>query len=290
MSRRCSVFVALLALALTAGNGGPIRQLSYDPDAPVVELFDGEAAGQLSLRMVAQNPKSGLVFVTNRTTEMLSVSVPQAVAGIHILPQFGAGLGNQNGFGQQSGFGQQNGFGNNQAGGNGMGQNVGGTLGAMGNNQGFPGGPGGINGLNQNGGNPNGNGFFSIPPGKTVQLQLRSVCLSYGRPDPSTAMKYKLIRVEDQTSDPVLQELLAGINERTDRDAVQAAAWHLANDLTWEQLARLSNQRLPGVVTPMFSTTTVRNAQSLVETAEKLASARPAASTQPVAVTAPRTR
>lgn len=282
MSRRWSAFVALLAVALTAGNTGPIRQLSLDPEARVVDLFEGEKDRQLGLRMVAQNPKSGLVFVTNRSPESLTVAVPKAVIGVHILPQFGQGQG----LGNQNGFGQGNGFGNQQAGGGGgLGQNTGGTLGPMGNNQGFPGQQNGANGLN-----PAGNGFFSIPPGKTVQLQLRSVCLSYGRPDPTPAMKYKLVRVEDQVSDPVLQELLAGINERSDRDAVQAAAWHLANGLSWEQIAKISNQRLAGVFTPMFSAGEVRNANLLVETARKLVESRPEETPQPVAVTTPRTR
>lgn len=275
MSRRWSALIALLAVALTAGNTGAIRQLSLDPEAPVVDLFQGEQDGKLGLRMVAQNPKSGLVFVTNRSPESLTVAVPKAVIGVHILPQFGQlqGPGNQNG------FGQANGLGNNQAGGGGLGQNTGGTLSPMGGNQGFPGLQNGANGLN-----PAGNGFFSIPPGKTVQLQLNSVCLSYGRPDPTPAMKYKLVRLEDQVSDPALQELLAGINERTDRDAVQAAAWHLANGLSWSQIAQLSEQRLPGVVTRMFSPADVRNAQSLVETAKDIARTRPAEASQPVAL------
>jgi hypothetical protein len=281
MSRRWSAIAAVLAVVLTAGNTGPIRQLSLDREARVVDLFEGERDGQLGLRMVAQNPKSGLVFVTNRSPESLTVAVPKAVVGIHILPQFGQGPG----LGNQNGFGQGNGLGNGQAGGGGgLGQNTGGTLGPMGNNQGFLG-QNGANGLN-----PAGNGFFSIPPGKTVQLQLNSVCLSYGRPDPTPSMKYKLVRVEDQVSDPALQELLAGINERSDRDAVQAAAWHLANGLSWEQVAKLSNQRLPGVITPMFTDSEVRNARSLVESAKELAEARPEETPQPVAVSTPRIR
>lgn len=281
MSRRWSAFVALLAVVLTAGNTGPIRQLSLDPEARVVDMFDGEKEGQLGLRMVAQSPKSGLVFVTNRSPESLTVAVPKAVVGIHILPQFGQGQG----LGNQNGFGQGNGLGNNQAGGGGgLGQDTGGTLGPMGNNQGFLG-QNGANGLNSAG-----SGFFSILPGKTVQLQLRSVCLSYGRPDPMPAMKYKLVRVEDQVSNPALQELLAGINERSDRDAVQAAAWHLANGLSWEQIANLSNQRLPGVFTPMFTAGEIRKGRTLVETAKEVAEARPEETPQPVAVSTPRTR
>lgn len=284
MSRRWSVLVALLAVGLTAGNTGPIRHLTLDPTAPVIDLFDGEEAGRLSLRMVAQSPKTGLVFVTNRSPEMLTVAVPTAVAGIHILPQFGPlqAQGFQNGFGQGTGAGNT-GFGNSQAGANGLAQTTGGSLSPMGN-QGFPNGQ-----VGQSGQNP-GNGFFSIPPGKTVQLQLQSVCLNYGRPDPTPAMKYKLVRLEDQVSAPALQELLAGINERSDRDAVQAAAWHLANGLSWEQIAQLSTQRLPGVKTPMFTAAEVRSAQSLVETAETQAKSRAVASSQPVAARTTRPR
>lgn len=272
-----AALMACLAVCCIAGNTGPIRKLTLNPEARVVGLFEGEAAGELGLRLVAQSAKAGSVFVTNTTDAPLTVAVPDAVAGIHIHPQLGQGFpfgqAGPGGLGNSSGLGQ--GLGQSGSG-NSLGQGTGGTLSGTGS-QGFPGGQNGI-------GNGNGNGFFSIPAGKTVQLQLNSVCLHYGRPDPTPVMKYKLVSVESQVSSPALRELLAGIGPRSDRDATQAAAWHLANELPWDKIARIPTQPTPGVVRPLFSSADVKAAQQLVADAEQSVADQPAVTAeQPVA-------
>ena len=257
----CSLSLFLLCL-IGAGTGA-ITKLTLDPDAPVVELFDGIERGQIEVRMVALNPYEGKVFVTNRTDKPLTVAIPKAIVGVHVLPQVGNNGGN--------GFFGNNGN-NNQSnnGANGQAQGVGGALGAMGNGNGLPNAPGGM----QN--NFPGNNFFSIPPEKTVQLGLRSVCLNHGRPEPSAGMKYRLTKVESFTTDPVLQQLLEDYSPRTNKDVQQAAAWHLANGLSWKQLANLTEQRIPGVAVPLFTKTQLDSARELVERAKKNAAERPA--------------
>ena len=186
-----------------------------------------------------------------------------------ILPQVGNNAGN--------GFFGNNGN-NNQAnnGANGQAQSAGGILGAIGNGNGngngngFPNAPGGMNN------NFPGNNFFSIPPEKTVQLDLRSVCLNHGRPNPNAGMKYRLTKVESYTTDPVLQQLLEDYSPRTNKDVQQAVAWHLANGLSWKQLANLTEQRIPGVNVPLFTTTQLDSARELVEQAKQNAEKRPA--------------
>ena len=228
----CSLSLSLLCL-VGAGTGS-IKKLTLDPDAPVVELFDGVAQGQIDVRMAMMNPYDGKVFFTNRTDKPLTVAIPKAVVGVHLLPQAGNNAGN--------GFFGNNGN-NNQAnnGANGQAQSAGGILGAIGNGNGngngngFPNAPGGMNN------NFPGNNFFSIPPEKTVQLGLRSVCLNHGRPNPNAGMKYRLTKVESYTTDPVLQQLLEDYSPRTNKDVQQAVAWHLANGLSWKQLANLTD-------------------------------------------------
>ncbi len=259
----CSLSLSLLCL-IGAGTGS-IKKLTLDPDAPVVELFDGIEQGQIDVRLAVLNPYEGKVFVTNRTDKPLTVAIPKAVVGVHVLPQVGNNAGN--------GFFGPNGN-NNQAnnGANGQAQGVGGALGAMGNGNGngLPNAPGGMQNKFP------GNNFFSIPPEKTVQLGLRSVCLNHGRPEPHANLKYRLTKVESHTTDPVLQQLLEDYSPRTNKDVQQAAAWHLANGLSWKQLANLTEQRIPGVAVPLFTKSQLDSARELVERAKQNAAERPA--------------
>jgi hypothetical protein len=262
LSQPVMVFVlSLMCVSLTAAGGGSIRKLTLDPDAPVIELFDGLEHGQFAARMSMQNAHEGRVFLTNRTDKALTVAVPKAVVGIHVLPQFGANGGNN-----VNPFGNSNGAANNNAA-NGQAQGVGGVLGALGNangaGNGFPNVPGGMQ--NQ----MPGNNFFSIPAEKTVQLSVRSVCLNHGRPEPTAGMKYQLTKVETFITDPVLQQLLEDYTPRINKSAQQAAAWHLANGLSWKQLANLSQQHMPGVSTPLFTKAQVDAARELVEQARQ---------------------
>ncbi len=257
----CSLSLSVLCL-IGAGTGS-IKKLTLDPDAPVVELFDGIDKGQVDVRVAMANPYEGKVFFTNRTDKPLTVAVPKAVVGVHVLPQAANNAGN--------GFFGNNGN-NNQPnnGANGQAQSAGGNLGAVGNGNGFPNAPGGMNN------NFPGNNFFSIPPEKTVQLDFRSVCLNHGRPNPTAGMKYRLTKVESYTTDPVLQQLLEDYSPRTNKDVQQAAAWHLANGLSWKQLANLTQQRIPGVAVPLFTKPQLDAARELVEQAKKNAAERPA--------------
>ncbi len=278
--------VAVTAGDLSAANrpakSSPIiRQLSVDESAPVVALFDGVDDGKLQLRMSAHSPQLSHVYIKNLTDEPLTVALPKAAVGVHILPQFqnpGNGFGNnqfgngQNLFGNQFGNQNQNQAGNNQS----RGQSVSGMFQPFnGNQQGFFNNQGNGNGNGFNG-QGNGNGFFSIPPEKTVQLKMRTVCLNQGAPDPNTGMKYELRRLEAEVTNPALQELLERYTVRVDPDAMQAAAWHLANGLSWNQISNLGgNDLVRAAGGKMFDANTIKQAQSLVELAETAAKDRP---------------
>lgn len=265
---RASMAVALCAvcISLMGASRGSITRLTLDPDAPVVDLFDGIEQSQIDVRLVAQNANAGRIFITNKTDKPLSVSIPKGLVGVQILPQF-----NGNGFGNQNGFGQGTfGGGLNQGGQTGQAQAVGGNASPLGGG-GFPGG-------GNNGGFPGmqgGPGFFSIPPEKTVQIAMNSVCLNYGRREPHAGMKYQLTRAETVYTDPALIQLLEDYSPRTNRDVQQAAAWHLANGLSWDQIAQLTDQKVPGNPTALFTAQTVQSARGLVEQTKKIAAERP---------------
>lgn len=275
--RTAVILMAASISCLIAAGSGSITRLSVDPEASVVPMFEAIESGQIQVRMTAMNPREGRVFFTNKTDKPLTIAVPKAIVGMHVLPQVGnAGNGL---FGPAAGNN-----GNNQGNaGAGLAQSVGGILGAIGNNAPGVNGFGNVNGN----GNANGNGingfgnlpagnFFSVPPEKTVQLAFRSVCLNHGRPDPNPGMKYQVTKLESYTSDPVLQQLLENDSSTTNRDAQQAAAWHVANGMSWSALAGLTTQPVPGVKAPLFKKSQLEAAKKLVEAAEKDAHNRPA--------------
>lgn len=260
----------VLCLALMGASRGSITKLTLDPDAPVVDLFDGLAKDQVEVRLVAQNAHEGKIFITNKTDKPLTVAIPKGLVGVPVLAQIGFNGGNNGNLFGQNQLNGQNGQNNGQT------QAVGGNASPLGPNGGLNGNGAFPNAPNQFNNNfPNAIGFFSIPPEKTVQIGLNSVCLNYGRREPSAGMKYQLVKAETVTTDPVLIQLLEDYSPRTNREAQQAAAWNLANGLTWEQIGQLTDQKIPGSPTPLFSAAQLKGAKSLVEQAKKSAAERP---------------
>jgi hypothetical protein len=267
----CFVASGAICVALMGANRGAITKPTLNPDAPVVELFEGIDKDQFEARLVAQNAHDGKIFITNKTDKALTVAVPKGLVGVQILAQAPNNQFNQIGMGNGMGIGMNNGM----QGQNGAAQSVGGNAGIMGQNGQQNGAQNGNNGFNQGNNQFPGGFMFSIPPEKTVQLAFNSVCLNYGRREPHAGMKYKLAKAESVTTDPVLLQLLEDYSPRTARDAQQAAAWHLANGLTWEQIAQLMDEKIPGNPTPYFSAQQIQAAKTLVEKSEKSAADRP---------------
>ncbi|HUQ72144.1 MAG TPA: hypothetical protein VM165_21640 [Planctomycetaceae bacterium] len=279
-------FTVLAAVGvLSAANTGPITKLKLDPQAEVVPLFEGRDDGRFDVRMSALNAHQANVVIANKTDAPLTVALPKAAVGVHVLPQFNQA----NGFfqgpgGQQQGQQQQ-----------GQGQN--GNMAAIGNTAQSTGGPmsGVLNTGPGQGQGQNANpfnfpsvpaewvnkaelasfaGFATIPAGKSIQLQMRTVCLHYGRPEPIAKMTYRLTPVEEFTTDPVLAELLENYSPRTNEDAMQAAAWHVANGMSWDKLAQLPQSGLAATGARLFNRRDVSDAQSLVQHAEGTAKVR----------------
>ena len=270
MSRRKLYHVAfccLLGVAAFGASRGAITKLTLNPDAPVVDLFEGKDQGQFDVRLVAMNAHEGRIFITNKTDKPLSVSVPAGLVGVQVHPQFG--IPQQGGIGNFFGNGQQNPQQGQQ-----QNQSVGGNAGPMNGNGvgvGFQNGNGFQNGQMQG----NGLNFFSIPPEKTVQLAFNSVCLNYGRREPHAGLKYELVKADSLTTDPVLLQLLEDYSPRTNREAQQAAAWHLANGLSWDKIAQLKDEKVPGDPRPLFTAQQIQAGRQLAEQAQKKAADRP---------------
>ena len=99
---------------------------------------------------------------------------------------------------------------------------------------------GGLGGL---GGMPG--GAFSVPPEKTKIMRITTVCLEHGKKEPSSRMAYKLVALETFSTDPKLQSLLEALGRgELPQKVAQAATWHVANGLTWEELSAKKIDRL----------------------------------------------
>ena len=198
--------------------------LKFDPNADVVDLFDGIESGELGVQVIMRDEFRGTVLVENAADRPLTVQIPDSVVAVQVQNQFGGGGGDFGGGGGDFG-----------GGGGGGGQ--GGGAQAGGGGLGGGGGQGGAGG-GQGGGGFGGGGAFSIPPEQVGSMTLTSVCLEHGKASPSPRLKYELRRTEDVVQDPVLRELLTLVGDgRIDRKVAQAAAWHLTDRMGWNELA-----------------------------------------------------
>jgi hypothetical protein len=259
--RRFAVCLSVcLVSASVAAAKQPLKKLKLDPTVPPVGLFDAIEAGTIETTVMAKNAHEAHLMVTNKSDVPVTVQMPKAVVAVQVLKQQlfgqqnrigqGGPGGNMMGGAQPMGMGAQNNMGNNNNNNNPFGQN---------NNQG--------NGFNNVGnGFNNGNGFFSVPPQKTVQVPMKGVCLAHGKPDPRPRMTYKLVKLEDYTSDAALQEALNVFGSSdVDLQAAQAAVWHLTDKMSWQSL-REKKQEQWGAGEPQsyFSEAQVDEAENLI--------------------------
>ncbi|HET6425372.1 MAG TPA: hypothetical protein VFG20_16915, partial [Planctomycetaceae bacterium] len=124
----------------------------------------------------------------------------------------------------------------------------------------------------------------SIPPEQVGSLPFNSVCLQHGKADPSVKSEYVLVPVEKFSKDPVLHQLLSAVaTGKVDPQAAQAAAWHITDKMSWEQLANKAVQHTGGVApTPYFTPAQLAGAQALLAQAKKRSEDEPAPKAEPI--------
>lgn len=229
----------------------------------VPDLFEAESRQLVAVKYIPNDAKSAQIIITNRTRKPLTLRLPDAFAGVPVLAQFG-GMG-------MGGGGGQGGF---AAGGIGGGaQATGGGMGGLGGQ--------GMNGMGGGGMGGAGGGAFSIPPEKTKVFRVPTVCLEYGKREPTARMPYKLGPAESFSSDPKLAWVLDQLGRsRLPQKVAQAAAWHLSSGLSWEKLAAEKIDHAGGVPDePYFSPAELLAAHRLVAIATQEADRAGAAGT-----------
>ena len=234
----------------------PVKVADKTAKKTPVPLFDAIKSGDIEVKYIAKNSREGRLLVKNTTDQPLTVKLPDAFAAVPVLAQQaqqagGGGIGNRS-------TRSSNTSKNNQQ------------------NQGVGGGGSGLGGIGGGGGGNGGiGGAFDVAPEKVAKINVRTVCLEHGKKEPSANVPYEIRPIESFTSDPSVQELckMVGsgqINQRT----AQAAAWHLANHMTWDQLANKKIHHLIGGNQSYFSAAEIQFAMRIADHAEKLADAR----------------
>ncbi|HEX3726780.1 MAG TPA: hypothetical protein VHV08_11085 [Pirellulales bacterium] len=258
-----SAIVACLLLAGTVTMSAERRQANKTAatDAKSVDLFDAIKSKDLDVKFIPKDDSEARVIIKNNTDQPLTVRLPDAFAGMPVLNQIGGGRGGAGGAGGMGG---------------GMNQSMGGGMGGMGGGMMGGGGMGGMGG-----------GMMNIPPEKVAQLKVVTVCLEHGKKVPRAGVPYEIKPLENFTSDPQVKALLVAFSKgRLSQRATQAAAWHLANGLSWEQLADKQIEEFGNPETrPYFTRAEIqegmRIAQYAVAQAEATPRAKPAAKRSP---------
>jgi len=81
-------------------------------------------------------------------------------------------------------------------------------------------------------------GMMRVEPDRPRKFAVATLCLEHGKPDPNPRMKYKVVRLSDVNANPEIAELCKALAKgQVPQNTAQAAAWHIANGLSWEELA-----------------------------------------------------
>jgi len=162
----------------------------------------------------------------------------------------------------------------------------GGGYGGGGGNQGFGGGMGGggMGGMGMGGMGMGGmgGGFMNVAPEKVEHLNVPVVCLEHGKHDPKPTVKYEIRPIEEFTDKAGVREVCSLLGAGTlPQRVAQVAAWHLNNDMSWEQLATKQLRFANGTRRPYFSPNELKAAMQLVTVATNLAEQRKSAEPKP---------
>jgi hypothetical protein len=232
-----------MALLLPATRTFSAKAAAKAPPA-TVDLFDGMKSGDLDVKFFPRNSREAQILIKNNTDQPLTVQLPDAFAGVPVLAQAagaGAGAGTRT------------------------------TTNKSNQNQGLGGG-GGLGGI----GGQQGGGAFNVPPEKVIKVKLAVVCLDHGKDEPNAHIPYEIRAIETYNGDPELRELCILLGSgQIDQRSAQAAAWHLANHMTWDELADMKRfPHLPAYTKPYFSADEIRSAMLASDQATKMADVR----------------
>ncbi len=179
---------------------------TVEVDGVEVEMFRAMAEGQLDVDYIAKDATQANLIFRNRTDKPLKIKLPETFGAVHVLAQGMMGGGGGMGGGGMGGGGM----------GGGGGQGMGG-------------------GMDQGG--MMGGGMFRVDADKPRKMPVATLCLEHGKLDPTPRMTYKVVPLDVVNANPQVGELCKLLGQgKVSQNSAQAAAWHLANGLSWQEL------------------------------------------------------
>lgn len=242
----CLVLATMAALAV-----GTVAVQAARPDASPkadsrqkVELFEAMKAEQIEVKLVPKDATQSTVIIRNKTDKPLSIRLPKAFVGRPVLAQDNAG-------------GRNGGNNNNSSNSSNSQQSMGGGMGGMGGM--------GMGGMGMGG------GFFDVGPDRAGKFKVATVCLEHGKNDPNPRVAYELRPISDFTQEAALVEVCEMLGRgELDQKTAQAAAWHLSDHLSWQELAtKIGVKHINGSTESFFTTQQVQGAMQAVRTAHQ---------------------
>ncbi|MDR1484157.1 MAG: hypothetical protein LBT09_04965 [Planctomycetaceae bacterium] len=234
-----------------------------------VDFFTAINSGQIDVTLTQSNSLNGRVTIKNKTKKTLHLQLPDTFAGVPYNAQAGtlsptdtATTTSTTTSGTSTTTTNNNNNNQNQSVGGGYG---GGGYGGYGGGGGYGGyGGGGYGGYG---------GMMSLPPEKVVRHDVKTVCLEYGKNEPRTSIKYRMLPLSNFTDKPeigVLCSLIASGN--VDQWAAQAAVWHYSNNLSWNEIAsKKVKPRIDSMYkVPLFSPQQINYAINLSKQVESI--------------------
>jgi hypothetical protein len=253
-SRYLGWMVALVMLAAIVWAAEvcakPAKMGDYNPADQTVEMFAAIGQGDIAVTLIPKDSTQCRVLIENKTSKPLNVKLPEAFAGVPVLAQNigGAGHSNRSTSGNRSG--NQN-------------QSMGGGMGGM-----------GMGGMGM-GGMGGGMGMFNVPPEKVGQLKVATVCLEHGKREPHEQVPYEIKPLVSFTDKPGVRELCAMLGSgQINQRAAQAAAWHLNNGMSWQELAAKQLRHANGTRQPYFSPQEIQAGMKIAAAAVTLSEER----------------
>jgi len=205
---------------------------SKKADVKAVEMFQAMEQGLISVDYIGKDATVANLIFKNKGEVPLDIVLPATFGAVPVLAQgmmggMGGGMGGMGG-----------GMGGMGGGMGGMGGGMGGMGGGMGGGQGMGGGMGGMGGGMGGMGGGMG-GMMRVEPDRPRKFTVPTLCLTHGKADPNPRMKYKVVRLTEVNDSPVIAEFCKALSAgKVGQNTAQAAAWHVANGLTWEELVR----------------------------------------------------
>ena len=188
-------------------------------ETKTVEMFQAMDQGLLTVDFIGKDAKEANLIFKNKGDEPLNVLLPATFGAVPVLAQGMMGMGGMGGGGM---------------GGGGMGGMGGGGMGGMMGGGGMGGGGQGMGGGMGGGGM---GGMMRVDKDVPRKMTVATLCLNHGKADPNPRMKYKVVRLAEVNDSPVIEEFCKALaTGKVSQNTAQAAAWHVANGLTWEEL------------------------------------------------------